>query len=155
MIVDEEEFFSKYYNPYAQNEDSDDSSDAQNEDSDDSSGPSLDIENCYDEDFNIIPGCLCHSSCSACSSHQWPEQYRPHGCIACKDGSPVEVVNGDGTGYCNGTNENEFKDDDTTHNSTDEWTDDTSNDTDGEPIWYGFFVSDEIGQFAYLATYDL
>ena len=89
-------------------------------------------EQCYDGNFEFIPGCKCHSSCGACGYYDWPDA--DDDCVYCPDGSEVEAVYDDGTGYCSssssGSSEEEM------------------------PVWYNFIVNDEMGSWAVVATYD-
>jgi hypothetical protein len=94
-----------------------------------SSGGSSSV--CYDGSYEMIPGCECHSSCGACGYYDWPDA--DDDCIYCPDGSEVDAVYSDGTGYCSGS-------------SSEEGTD---------PVWYNFIVNeDEIGSWAVVATWD-
>jgi len=53
---------------------------------------------CYDGDNEKIQYCKCHSSCESCGF--WDEPTDANNCISCADGSDVNVMYDDGTGYC-------------------------------------------------------
>merc|ERR1719326_1882284 len=55
---------------------------------------------CYDANRDYIPDCTCNEVCYNCGYDSWPTDV--FSCISCADGSEVQAVYTDGTGYCEG-----------------------------------------------------
>ena len=56
---------------------------------------------CYGSSQQSLSHCVCHESCASCGFYHNP--VRANDCITCADGSSVQPVFSDGTGFCNGT----------------------------------------------------
>lgn len=53
---------------------------------------------CFNEKYEMIQGCTCHTSCESCGYNEDP--VKEFDCILCADGSDVKPVYKDWTGYC-------------------------------------------------------
>lgn len=80
----------------------------------------------------MIAGCQCHSTCGDCGFYDSPSN--ADDCVTCPQGSEIQAVYSDGTGYCNPS---------TTYDGPSE-----------EPVWYEFIVNEEVDSFAVVMTYD-
>ena len=53
---------------------------------------------CYESEDSVVDGCVCHETCGDCGFYNWPSA--DDDCFTCPEGSEIEAVYSDGTGYC-------------------------------------------------------